>query len=249
MLNDERVGTINSQDKTEATENPAESGGNAEANGGNGTAAAIIDAATSGDSSNHTQHGDESPEADAATRADGVKKERFDFRRRTLLKELESKEKEIDKLRDDNLKVSLQYAELKDRHLRFAAEMENSRKRLDREFANRAVNKVAELLSELLPVVDDFERFFDSRKGTETPDDDALTAGARLIYQNLLKILQRRGVSAMEAVGQAFDPTRHEAVLQMPVEDQASNQVVQETVKGYMLFDKVLRPAQVIVSA
>jgi molecular chaperone GrpE len=251
MLNDEQAQAINSSDQIEAAAGiPATPGDSAETNGGNGLAAeALSETASPVDSSNHHDNG--AKDADTVE-ADLSKKERFDFRRRALLKELESKEKEIDKLRDDNLKVTLQYAELKDRHLRMAAEMENSRKRLEREFASRAESKVAELLGELLPVVDDLERFFDSRKpeaSGEPKDDDALTAGARLIYQNVLKILQSRGVSAMETLGRQFDPNRHEALLQMQVEGQAPNLVVQETTKGYLLFDKVLRPAKVIVSA
>jgi molecular chaperone GrpE len=180
------------------------------------------------------------------TETEKTKKERFDFRRRGLLKELEQKEKEFDKLRDEYAKLVLQHADLKDRHLRLAAEMDNFRKRLEREFLNRVESRMADLLAELLPVADDFERFFGV--SGEAKDYDSLAAGARLIYQNVLKILQNRGVAAMETVGQEFDPNRHEALLQMPVEGKAPNLVVQETAKGYLLLDKVLRPAKVIVS-
>lgn len=184
----------------------------------------------------------------AELEAERPKKDRFDFRRRALLKELEQKEKEFDQLRDDYAKQALQHAELKDRYLRLAAEMENSRKRLEREFANRAESRVMDLLAEFLPVVDDLERFFGA--GGETQDSASLAAGVRLIYQNVLKILQSRGVKPMAAVGQPFDPNRHEALLQMPAaEGQTSNVVMQETTKGYLLADKVLRPAKVIVSA
>jgi len=174
------------------------------------------------------------------------KKGRMDFRRRALLKELEDKEKEFDKLRDEYAKLVLQNAEQKDRHLRLAAEMENFRKRLEREFSNRVESRVAGVLAQLLPVVDDLERFFGV--SDEAKDYESLAAGARLIYQNMLKILQNHGVTAMEAVGQNFDPNRHEALMQMPVEGKAPNLVVQETTKGYLLLDKVLRPAKVIVS-
>lgn len=178
--------------------------------------------------------------------AEKPKKERFDFRRRALLKELEQKEKEVDKLHDEHARLALQHAELKDRHLRLAAEMENFRKRLEREFVNRVESRIADLLAELLPVVDDLERFFVA--GGEAKDYESLAAGARLIYQNVLKILQSRGVAAMETVGQEFDPNRHDALLQTPVADRAPNLVVQETAKGYLLHDKVLRPAKVIIS-
>ncbi|MCG3121579.1 MAG: Protein GrpE [bacterium] len=205
------------------------------------------DRAKNGASTLPHEPGNGADTVEAELEAEKPKKDRFDFRRRALLKELEQKEKEFDQLRDEYAKQALQYAELKDRYLRLAAEMENSRKRLEREFANRAEGRVTEVLAELLPVVDDLERFFDA--GGETKDYDSLAAGARLIYQNVLKILQSRGVKAMEAVGQPFDPNRHEALLQMPAEGQASNLVIQETTKGYLQSDKVLRPAKVIVSA
>jgi molecular chaperone GrpE len=187
------------------------------------------------------------------------KKEKFDFRRRAQAKELEQKERELARLQDDHAKLTSIHAELKDRYLRLAAEMENFRKRLERDFANRVENAVAGLLAELLPVVDDLERFLDARKdledgtkavsGNETTEYEALVAGASLIYQNMLKILQNRGVTTMETVGQEFDPNRHEAMMQMAAEGKAPNLVVQENTKGYLLHDKVLRPAKVIVSA
>jgi molecular chaperone GrpE len=184
--------------------------------------------------------------AGAVAESGKPKKGRMDFRRRALLKELEDKEKDLDKLRDEYAKSVLQNAELKDRHLRLAAEMENFRKRLEREFSNRVESRVAGVLAELLPVVDDIERFFGA--SDEAKDHEALADGVRLIYQNMLKILQNHGVTAMETVGQNFDPNRHEALMQMPVEGQAPNLVVQETTRGYLLLDKVLRPAKVIVS-
>jgi molecular chaperone GrpE len=107
--------------------------------------------------------------------------------------------------------------------------------------------------------VDDLGRFLNARKdldagdkalaSSETADYETLGAGARLIYQNMLKILQNRGVTAMETVGHEFDPNRHEAMMQMAVEGKAPNLVVQENTRGYLLHDKVLRPAKVIVSA
>ena len=125
-----------------------------------------------------------------------------------------------------------------------------------RELADTLVPYVREMgytHMELLPVMDDLERFLDARNGldagNETKDYAAMVEGARLIYQNVLKILQNRGVTAMETVGHEFDPNRHEAMMQMAVEGKAPNLVVQENAKGYLLYDKVLRPAKVIVSA
>jgi molecular chaperone GrpE len=175
-------------------------------------------------------------------------------------KELEQKERELARLQDDHAKLLSIHSELKDRYLRMAAEMENFRKRLERDFANRVEGAVTGLLAELLPVVDDLGRFLNARKdfeagaakappSSETTDYETLVAGASLIYQNMLKILQNRGVTAMETVGHEFDPNRHEAMMQMAVEGKAPNLVVLENTRGYLLHDKVLRPAKVIVSA
>lgn len=232
MANDEQLSTI---DETTETNKAAEAG--LPVNGAAKNAAEM--AAT------HESEAAEASEEGTAD-ADKIKKDRFDFRRRALLKELEQKEKEHDKLRDEYAKLALQHAEVKDRYLRLAAEMENFRKRLEREFTSRAEGRVADLLVELLPVVDDFERFFGA--GGEAKDYDSLATGARLIHQNVLKILQNRGVTLMESLHQEFDPKRHEALLQMAVEGKAANLVVQETTRGYLLFDKVLRPAKVIIS-
>jgi molecular chaperone GrpE len=212
-----------------------------------GSAAESVAAATKDGKELFDLSGDhDTRDAGANVEADKSKKERFDFRRRALIKELEQKEKEFDKLRDDHAMLALQHADLKDRYLRLAAEMENFRKRLEKEFFNRVESRVADLLTELLPVVDDLERLLGV--GNEAKEYDSLIVGARLIHQNVLKILQNRGVSAMETAGKEFDPNRHEALLQMPAEGKAPNIVVQETAKGYLLFDKVLRPAKVIVS-
>ncbi len=192
--------------------------------------------------------------AEAAMAPEKSKKEKLDFRRRARIKELEQKERELARLQDDYTKLSSIHAELKDRYLRLAAEMENFRKRLERDFANRVESAVAGVLADLLPVVDDLERFLEAHKeregDSETKDKDyeAMVTGAGLIHQNMLKFLQNRGVTAMTTVGCEFDPNHHEAIMQMAVEDKAPNLVVQENTKGYLLHDKVLRPAKVIVS-
>jgi molecular chaperone GrpE len=227
----ENIETTDLQTEAEASTLPqAES-----RKGENSTDTASAEASNDGENTETTE-----AVAEPVPEAGKPKKEKSEHGRRALVKELE-------RLRADHAKLSSDYAQLKDRYLRLAAEMENFRKRVERDFSNRWENGIAMLFAELLPVVDDLERFFAADNGTK--DYDALASGVRLIYQNILKILQNRGVVAMEAVGSGFDPTRHEAIYQKPVDGMTANIVVEENIKGYLLFDKVLRPAKVIVSA
>ena len=267
MQNNEQTFSTNHQDKTEAVANeplaaPAETAERetapVDAAFDTKTETAIIEDAEASALPHENGEMEIPAEAESATTPaedEKPKKEKLDFRRRLLVKQLEQKERELERAREDYTRATLQYAEMKDRYLRLVAEMENFRKRLERDFSNRVENSLGSLLAELLPVVDDLERFFGARRDMEAGSSDgakdyeALSAGARLIYQNILKILQNRGVKAMETVDHEFDPNRHEALLQMPVAGKASNHVVQENTKGYLFLDKVLRPAKVIVSA
>jgi molecular chaperone GrpE len=135
----------------------------------------------------------------------------------------------------------------KDQLLRKAAEFENYRRRVEAE--NAAIMRSANesLLLSLLPVVDDFARSLQA--GKDAKDAEALYAGVQLIQTKLLKVLERYGVVPFESAGKPFDVGYHDALLQVPRADMASHMVVQEVERGYMLFDRVLRHAKVIVSA
>lgn len=150
-----------------------------------------------------------------------------------------------------NLKSQLEKAqaecsELKDQLLRKAAEFENYKKRTEKDYAQFIVNANAELITELLPIVDDLER---SLQSTNNSDDyESLHKGVELIYKNLMKLLERKGVKPIEAVGESFDPEKHDALLQVDSNDHPSGTVVEEHLKGYIMNDRVLRHSQVIVS-
>lgn len=150
--------------------------------------------------------------------------------------------------REDKLRKKLKQSEgeivsLKDRLLRAAAELDNYRKRTEREFARIVQNANGELIKDILPVIDDLERFLkSSRKAKEFHE------GVELIYQKLLAILGNRGLVPMESVGKAFDVEQHDALLQMEKNGELSSIVIEEHEKGYLLRDKVLRHAKVVVS-
>lgn len=137
-------------------------------------------------------------------------------------------------------------AEAQDRHLRALAEFDNYRRRTLREREEWRQRAQEDLLREILPVLDNFDR---ALAVAPAPGADAgFRAGVELIHRDFLKALERVGVRPFAAVGEAFDPQRHEAVARVERADVADHTVVAETVRGYLVQDRVLRPAQVVVA-
>lgn len=139
-------------------------------------------------------------------------------------------------------------AESKDRWLRTVAEMDNVRRRAarDAEDARRFANE--KLLGELLPVLDNLQRAIEASAQTE--NFAALKDGVELTQRLFLELLERNGLRKIDAVGAAFDPNQHEAIMQVPPEDgQEAGQVVEELRTGYSLNDRVIRPSLVKVTA
>lgn len=134
--------------------------------------------------------------------------------------------------------------ELKDKYLRLAAEMENLRKRLDREKSDFLQFALADLLRELLGVQDNFERALKSLSGSDNP---SAAEGVGLIAKQLIELLRRRGVTEIEAEGKPFDPTVHSAVLSAESKDVHEPVVGEVLQKGFRLNDRLLRPALVKV--
>jgi len=134
----------------------------------------------------------------------------------------------------------------KDLMYRKAAEFENYKKRAENEIASVVKFANESLIGDMLPVLDDFER---SLKAAKTSKEfESLYRGIELIYQKLVKNLEKRGVKTFDTVGKAFNVDFHDALLQVPREDVAPHTVIEEIDKGYTLHDKVIRHAKVIVS-
>lgn len=158
-------------------------------------------------------------------------------------KELGSANEPDDKLAE----LEREKTELQDKYLRLFAEFENFRRRtiLEKEDLRKQANK--NVFEELLPVVDDFERGLENINIAE--DKAALEEGVRLIYQKFIALLEKKGVKVMESKEQDFDPELHEALTKIPAPDKKlSGKVIDEIEKGYMLHDKVLRHAKVVVA-
>jgi molecular chaperone GrpE len=135
--------------------------------------------------------------------------------------------------------------DLYDRLLRKTAEFDNYRKRIDRERQEQRQGAAADLLEDLLPLVDDFERAMTVETG---PDAEAYRRGIELIYKQLMDLLQKRGVTPIETKGVLFDPHVHQAVASEPSAGHRDGEVVQELRRGYMLGPRLLRPAMVKVA-
>ena len=133
-----------------------------------------------------------------------------------------------------------------DRLLRKTAEFDNYRKRTDRERLQLAEAAAADLIKDLLPLVDDLERAIKSDAGHEAAAP--ILRGVELIHKQLLDTLRKRGVTPIEALGADFDPHYHMAVAHEPAEGRRENEVIEEFTRGYMLGDRLLRPAMVKVA-
>ena len=134
---------------------------------------------------------------------------------------------------------------LQDRLLRTAAEFDNYRKRIDRERRDQSESAAAGLLAEVLPVVDNLERALQAPAG---PEAAGYRAGVELIHRQLLDLLRKRGVTPIEALGTDFDPRFHQAVSQETSDAHRDGEVMEEMQRGYMLGDRLLRPAMMKVA-
>lgn len=145
---------------------------------------------------------------------------------------------------DESVELRKERDGLHDRLLRQAAEFDNYRKRIDRERKESSEYAAADLLQEVLPIIDDFERALQ----VDTPDSDPYRQGLEIIHRALMALLRRRGVTPIETVGADFDPHIHQAVAYEDAPDKREGEVIAEFARGYRLGDRLLRPAMVKVA-
>ncbi|HEY8196013.1 MAG TPA: nucleotide exchange factor GrpE [Gemmatimonadales bacterium] len=141
--------------------------------------------------------------------------------------------------------LASQVADLKDRHLRLAAEFDNYRKRINRERSELSDRAQASFVAKLLDVLDDMDRLVASDAATPLP---SLRAGLSAVDRKLSKELEDAGVERIDPVGAPFDPSEHEAVSTVPAPDQSRDQEVSATfAPGYRFKGVLVRPARVQV--
>lgn len=149
-----------------------------------------------------------------------------------LLEELDSARAEIEKEKKE--------------YLFLMAEFDNYRKRVTREKADLIKNAAERVLLGLLPIVDDFERGLAAT--SDSDDSQAVRKGMEMIYNKLIKYLETNGVKPMESTGEVFDADLYEAIATLPAPaDDLKGKVLDTTQKGYMINNKVLRHAKVVV--
>jgi molecular chaperone GrpE len=136
----------------------------------------------------------------------------------------------------------------KDKWLRAAADLENVRKRARRDVAAAEARGIARLARELLPALDNFERALAAAEAQPENRDHHLTDGIRLVQTELLAALARVGIEPDSPKGERFDPHRHEAVAQQPVDGAEAGTIVEVYSAGYTYGEDVLRPAKVVVA-
>jgi molecular chaperone GrpE len=134
-----------------------------------------------------------------------------------------------------------------DRLLRVSAEFENYKKRTSREMEEFRKYSNQSLIKEMLSVVDNLELAMNSTDGKKTIDK-SLLEGLEMTHREILKVFEKFNVTPVSAQGQMFDPTFHEAVMQEETDDVPENTVVNELQKGYLIHDRLLRPAMVVVA-
>lgn len=133
-----------------------------------------------------------------------------------------------------------------DSYLRAQAELANARKRFEKQRAQTYINANADLVSKLLPVLDDYERATETVP--ENISEDAWYQGIELVYRKLVGVLESLNVTEIEAIGTPFDPHFHEALGTEPSDDFESGAVSRVMLKGYQIGDKVIRPSLVYVA-
>ena len=136
--------------------------------------------------------------------------------------------------------------EADNRYLRLQADFDNFRRRSRIELEASAKYRAQSIISDLLPAIDNFERAL--KMDVDNEQAKSLKQGVEMVYRSLLDALKNEGVEVIESVGKEFDPHLHQAVMQAEDENFGPNIVVEEFQKGYMLKDRIIRPAMVKVN-
>jgi len=161
-------------------------------------------------------------------------------------KDSKAKEAEIQELREKMADMEKEKDELFGKLQRVSADYANFQKRVPKQIADSVGYEKERVFRSLLPTLDNFERTLQNARSVENVD--TLLDGIHIIYDQMLDILKSHEVAPTNALGEIFDPSRHEAVMQKSEPEQQENVVLEELQKGYTLNGRVIRPSKVIVN-
>ena len=167
-------------------------------------------------------------------------KKQKDIEKKDTEEEIKVEEKEVQKNEKD---ISNELDELTDRYKRLFAEFENYKKRTQKESLNKRAEITADVVTSILPVVDNLEKAVEVKI-----ENNSYQEGIKLILRQLSDVLKKFGMEEIETIGQQFDPELHEAVSHIEDDSKGVNEIVQECRKGYKIGTKVVRHAMVVVA-
>jgi molecular chaperone GrpE len=176
------------------------------------------------------------------TNQENLNPEELDNSEETLVVQNESEtvENPAEEVVENNTGNADELAAMKDKYLRLLAEFENFKRRSSKERMDYISGASREMITALLPVMDDFER---------ADSAGAVNEGMQLIFHKLQTILQQKGLKPMDSTGNAFDADLHEAITEVPMGEEMKGKVIDTVEKGYFLNDKIIRYAKVVVGA
>jgi molecular chaperone GrpE len=161
-----------------------------------------------------------------------------------LISSLPAEQAEL--VREALLKKGVLFRKLHEKLLRVSADYINFQKRVPKQISDTIAYEKEMIIKSLLPVLDNFEHTFQNARSAD--NIDSLIKGIKIIYDQMLSILQSYGIEQIQALGENFDPALHEAMLQKAEPQQQDNLVLEEFQKGYKLNGRVIRPSRVIVN-
>ena len=178
---------------------------------------------------------------------DNDKNSEKDSKKRNFLGRKDKLEKKIEEMQAAILKMTEEKAELQDKYLRLYSEFDNYRKRTTKEKLDVIKNASESLITSVLPIIDDMERAMQYNQKAEA-ELSVVVEGESLIFQKLMNILKQKGVTLIETENAHFNTDFHEAVSIVPAPSEAEKgKIIDVVEKGYMLNDKVIRFAKVVI--
>lgn len=181
-----------------------------------------------------------------------------DVNKEEFLDDIESLEAELDRIEEEDDAVAVdpveemraERDEFKNRFMRALADAENSRKRSDRDRREAEQYGGSKLARDMLPVYDNMKRALEAATEEQRSVSAALIEGIQLTMRELLNVFSKHGITIIAPeVGERFDPNIHESMFEAPLPDTKSGDIIQVAAEGFMLYDRLLRPAQVGVSS